>query len=471
MAQKNIVEIIFDTSNSMNSPVSDEDDTSRLEIAKYAFRKLMDDVILPSSFEYRIQYFINCKTGLVKVDDIYSIGTYGNTPLFKAIGNSLEYLFNFDKSYKKSIIILSDEEDTCYSIHRISQKEIVSFIRKNPTLQDVKIYILKIGKVSPQAEKEYKYLVRKTEGKKYLVDLKNYKKTVENIIKDLHSILNRGKIKSFFYSFLKFTRRIGFVFMSLLIFILFIIGLYDFFKHIKPLNFFQSTIQKVEQPIQEPIHSDINCTSKPFNGIAVEECIFKPNPLIKALIYDYNSSNIIVLGGFESASTELSKDTLFFLHEIFNKKIGKHISYIDIYGHADLIPLDESNQNFNECKKERIDTREQSNKCLAFRRALGVRNAIYERDDEILIYPHPSNDFFMRDTNKELGGTLWEAMDIEENVSNLRTEISIYLKIDIPTDYDSQTIRKIVKDKKSLKEKYEKRFSPFRSVVLKVKAF
>ena len=44
------------------------------------------------------------------------------------------------------------------------------------------------------------------------------------------------------------------------------------------------------------------------------------------------------------------------------------------------------------------------------------------------------------------------------------------MKIDIPTDYEPQTIREKVKaSQKSLKEKYEKKFSPFRSVVIKVK--
>ena len=124
----------------------------------------------------------------------------------------------------------------------------------------------------------------------------------------------------------------------------------------------------------------------------------------------------------------------------------------------------------DECKKKGIYTKERSNECLALRRALGVRNAIYERDDELWTIPHSSNDFFMKDTNKKLGGTLWEAMDIEENVSNLITEINTYMGMDIPIDYEPQTIREIVKNKKSLKEKYEKRFSPFRSVVLKVKA-
>ena len=198
MAQQHIIEIIFDTSESMGWAVDENDNTSRLYIAKYAFKELIEDVILPSSFEYRIQYFYRCNTYLAKVNDIYSIKAYGATPLFRAIGNSLEYLLNFDKNDKKSIIILSDGEDTCGEVHHISEREIVKFIKKNPTLKDVKIYILKIGEVSRQAEKEYNYLVKKTEGKKYLVDLKNYKNTVNSIKKDLHSILNRSKLKSFF---------------------------------------------------------------------------------------------------------------------------------------------------------------------------------------------------------------------------------------------------------------------------------
>ncbi len=109
--------MIFDTSNSMNTIVNYKNKISRLQIAKYTFKKIMDDVILPSSFKYRIQYFLNCNTSLIEAEDIYFAKTYGNTPLFKAIGNSLEYLLKFDKSYKKNIIILSDGEDTCWDIY------------------------------------------------------------------------------------------------------------------------------------------------------------------------------------------------------------------------------------------------------------------------------------------------------------------------------------------------------------------
>ncbi len=204
-----------------------------------------------------------------------------------------------------------------------------------------------------------------------------------------------------------------------------------------------------------------------LKDIAVEECVYTPKPLIKALIYRYNASKIIVLEGFESASTKLDSDTSFFLDEIFNKKIKKDIEHIDIYGHADLIPL-ESNQSFNECNKNGIDTKDYPNECLAFRRALGIQNAIYKINNKLDIISHASNDFFMKDTNKKLDGTLWKAMNIRKNISNLIREISIYMEIDIPIDYKSQTIREKVKASKiSLKEKYEKKFSPFRSVVIK----
>ena len=46
MGQKNVVEIIFDTSESMGWSVDKNSTTSRLEIARYALRELMDNVIL-----------------------------------------------------------------------------------------------------------------------------------------------------------------------------------------------------------------------------------------------------------------------------------------------------------------------------------------------------------------------------------------------------------------------------------------
>jgi len=452
VAQKHIIEIIFDNSESMGWAVNKNDHTSRLDIAKYVFRELIEDIILPSSFEFRIQYFHGCNTHLATVNDIYSIKAYGATPLFRTIGNSLEYLLNFDKSYKKSIIILSDGEDTCGEVHHVSEKEIVNFIKKNPTLKDVKIYILKIGKVSHQAEKEYNYLVKKTEGKKYLVDLKNYKNTVNGIKKDLHSILNRSKIKSFFYSFFKFIR-MG---IFLLLFILLIMELYPLFKQIKP---FQSQKIKPNIKIEEIIEKKIiSCTEKTINKIVVNECTFIPNPLKKALIYNHKNSKIVILQNFASGKSELDKNSTIFINSIFTKQIRVKRIEGNIYGHSDLIPL--NTYNSKDCIKEGINTIEYPNMCLAFNRALQVKKSLPKRMDELFI--RYNNDFFMKKTNEELNGTLWKVMEIEDDVINLMKELHI------SKEYNALTIRIKFKENNINLKKYNSRFAPFRSVIIQV---
>jgi hypothetical protein len=436
MAQKNVMEIIFDTSASMGWAVDKNDNTSRLDIARYAFKELMEDIVLPSSFVFRIQYFYNCDTYLAKVNDIYSIKAEGATPLFRAIGNSLEYLLKFDKNYKKSIVILSDGEDTCRTIHYISEKEIVKFMKKNPTLRDVKIYILKIGEVSHQAEKEYNYLVKKTEGKKYLVDLKNYKKAVNGIKKDLYSILNRGKIKSFFYGFLKFIKMPIFM----LIFLFLLIGIYDFFKYTKLFKF-----QKVELDIknEKPIYN---------------EYIFESNLSKKVLIYNYKNSKIIILENFALGKSELDKNSAIFLNDIFTNKIGIKITKGEIYGHSDLIPL--KYYNSQDCIKEGIDTKKYPNMCLAFDRALQVKKNFPKIMDKMII--RYDNDFFINKNNKELNGTLWKVMNIEENIINIMNELNI------SKGYNPFTIRRRFKENNINLKEYDKRFAPFRSVVIRV---
>jgi len=455
MGQKHIVEIIFDTSHSMNAIVDYENNISRLDIAKYTFKKIMEDVILPSSFKYRIQCFLNCDTYIVRAEDIYSTKTYGNTPLFRAIGNSLEYLLQFEKSHKKSIIILSDGEDTCWQTHYISEKDIVMFIKKNSALKDVNIYILKIGEVSAQAEKEYNYLYKKTEGKKYLVDLKNYKKTVGNIKKDLYSILNRSKIKSFFYSILNFIKKI----ILLLIFILFIFECYSF---LEPFIFLQFNTQKVEKILQKPkksIHSNIiTCDTKTINGLKIEECTFKPNKTKKAIIYN---KRFIVLENFISGKSELDENSTIFLDDIFRHKITNKIIFITIYGHTDLERF-KPNSKFDssECKKEGIDSKNNPNRCLAFMRAFEVKNVISKIIDKKKIYINYYGDFFMKNTNDELDGKLWKILDIEKDVNNLMKELTI------PKNYNQFEIRQKFKQRNL--EEYKEKFAPFRSVVIKI---
>jgi hypothetical protein len=119
---KRYIEIIFDTSGSMNSTINGK---SKHSIAKELFKeKIIPKLDLKTDDVYLRTLSSDCKTGLsiskkldndkLKMSDtIDSITCYGSTPLYCTIKDSIDACKKSDVN-EKHIFILTDGDDTCY---------------------------------------------------------------------------------------------------------------------------------------------------------------------------------------------------------------------------------------------------------------------------------------------------------------------------------------------------------------------
>ena len=443
---KNLVEIILDSSGSMQEPAFDK--IEKFIIAKALLNEILEDILFPSSSKIFIRYFRNCE--VFKVNDYQEINYVeagGTTPLFKAIAISAHNLIKHGNGYRKSIIILTDGEDSC---GEFSKEEIIEYIKENTSSKEkdkIAIYIIQIGNVSVQAEKQFEYFTKETNGKKYFINFnQNISTVIFDIKKDFKSIF---KLNQYIFKKIIWILR---NFISFLVFILFFLSL-----SIYTIN--------LEKKATTSIHKEVtSCSKKPVNGIDVTTCTFLKDTKTQAIIYTHKNLEVIIFKDFSSASSTFNQSRTLFLQDVFYSQMTpfKNIKNILLWGHSDLqrVKRDDNVDSENHyCKSNHIKIN--SNECLGTIRTLSVKNAI-----DKLNYPFSNisisyqNDFFMQNTNKILNGTLFKAMDLEDTVATLKK------KLHINEIYNPQIVREEFKNKEETLNQYKEEFSPFRSVVV-----
>jgi len=162
--------------------------------------------------------------------------------------------------------------------------------------------------------------------------------------------------------------------------------------------------------------------------------------------------------------------------------VDKVIS-IQIFGHADLLRYESEEPADKDlvmpgrssiCMESGIDRA--TNRCLALARAAQVRRlaeALMGSADK-LDEPHYSDDFFLREVNRDLRGALFEAMGIDKQVKKLCRKLGIDCHDPFDsTYYDADTV---MEERKSPEiasrliglDDYQSALAPFRSVIIVV---
>ncbi len=177
---------------------------------------------------------------------------------------------------------------------------------------------------------------------------------------------------------------------------------------------------------------------KYVNDLKIEECNLTRNKN-HIIPYDVNStSKVIALQGFPSAKSDFNQDVTTCLKSILHSNLER-IKDIKIYGHTDL-------EYYG------------NDKNLGRKRALKVQEIISKEINISAIEAKYNPDFFMRDTDKILNGTLLKALSLNDEINLLMQELNISKE---------EPIEKIRNDFKSRDlSKYRTRFAPFRSVVI-----
>ncbi len=202
--------------------------------------------------------------------------------------------------------------------------------------------------------------------------------------------------------------------------------------------------------------------------------------------------------GYTDQSSRVLSQTY---QHLFNKLFQKSqhtelhgISRIKIVGHADLIGEKEgSNFDFSEhCKNHTPPLDNSTNECLAYVRAMrvllgmqnyllhlgalskwGEKNILAWIKDHILAADYDL-DFFMSNTNRELGGSLWRALNVKQEIDQLKQLLKIQDKYDVREVRLRQDIRRAIRTGDVLKStpsvklpvNYNEKLTPFRSVVV-----
>jgi len=478
---KNVIEIILDTSKSMEEEFFYLKDERKIDLAKEMLRNLL---IEWGNYECNhlvfVRYLQNSKiVTMKKVNEIHKIESKEKLPIVQVIEESVNNLNDLGKEYKNRIIVLITDGKNSYDfdIKKIDSK--------------IKIYTMEIGR-----GKNYKTrnqvlqsLSKETNGLSYSVLVEN--DTLEDM-ENMHS-----KIKKYFKCFkFPFFNLVSITSISLLM-----LFSYNNFQdkgigcsssNNKPIEYDSQNehpgcashnndfTPQIEKKIKED-NSDINCTKKFINSIKLKKCtlksennISKSQKRVEAVIYSYPPYKIIALKNFASGKSDINKEYKQFLKKILKKLQIKGIASIkkiEIVGHTDLEKVKENAEHyFNKDCELRFHVKKDTNECLGKERAFQVKKIIDEVEEykSIDINATYDNDFFMRNVDKKLGGTLLKALNLNENIDLIIKKLDIeevIKKYSIEEIRKNKNIQQKIQNKRDRAE-YREQFRPFRNVII-----
>ncbi len=457
----NAIEIILDTSKSMGKrfPLLD---IAKLDLAKDILKNLFDewnkrDCGHELYIKYNQKFTI---LSLKNIEDLKDITDSGELPLSKVIDNSIKNLNNLDSQYKNRVIVILTDGQNNYEI-------------REPISSNITIYTIEIRVYSKDKNLALSRLSEENRGISYV-----YNGDTEE----------QNKINSKIKKYFKCKRFLSPGFFS--VFIMFLLPvilafLYKGCNDTANINSFFTgcssnhikigdTLQGCSSPqyatpkkIKKYIESNITCESHK----KIKRCSFKDkNKSVEAIIYDFSSKKIIALKNFASGMSEIDNEYKTFLKEVLKESsIKKRITEIKIVGHTDLEQIDKKkNYPFNKnCKRQ--NEQNNTNACLGKERAFQVEQILKQSNYHFTnIISKYDNDFFLGGTNKELNGTLWKYLDLEDKIDRIIQELGSK-KLRTRYYYDVKEVRKDKKIQNKIRKKkndYRKEFAPFRSVVL-----
>jgi hypothetical protein len=426
---QNAIEIVLDTSKTMNNKIFSAMDLTKFNLAKEILFNIFDKWnVYNCNHQLYIRYLQNSKIVTVKnINEIDKIEPKEQAPLHQVIESAIDRLENIDKKYKNRIIIILTDGKNDY---QIDQDRLTS---------KVKIYTMEIKGHEGVENLTLKYLAQETKGINYSVFVNGVDE------KDIERIYSEIK------KYLKCTK-----FRNLASLSLFFIGI--------PLYLF--TPQGCS-PFNNGLleNSSISsCKNETINTIKLTKCRLLSKKSVEATVYNYGSLKVISLRNFASVKSNIPKEYKLFLKEILEKMNIKRPKSIKIVGHTDLQGIkNKESHNFNQnCIKYHVP--KNTNECLGNDRAFQVKKIFSNLDYNLRdVSAKYNDDFFMRNLNDQLGGSLWKALDLKETISLLEKELNIKKDYEIKKIRDDKSIEQKIRVKKKY---YQEKFTPFRNIVI-----
>lgn len=437
---KNAIEVVLDTSSSMKEEIFSSIELTKFKLAKEMIFHIFEEWnSYDCNHKLYIRFLENSKIITIKnINEITKIEANEKIPIFQVVETSIENLNNIDREYKNKIILIITDGKSNY---HIDEKQLSSKIR---------IYTMEIKGSNGVENQELQYLSKKTKALSYSVFLK------DTNAKDIDRMYS--KIKKYFKC-IKLPS-IGFFSLFVIAIPLYLVtpkGCENRHIAFPPIAGCSSTFNK---PVinQKVIEKNNNlCEEKSINGIKVQECN-NSKKTFEAIIYNYNSLKIISLKNFATAKSHISEEYRTFLKNILEEVNIKNPKSVEIFGHTDLEKVKNFNQN---CKEYKV--KDNTNECLGNDRAFQVKRFFSDLDYKNISAKY-NNDFFMRNMNNKLGGTLWKALKLNTTIQSLMKELNI------KEDYDIQKVRrydnKIQQTISKKKTYYQEKFKLFRNVII-----
>ncbi len=175
------------------------------------------------------------------------------------------------------------------------------------------------------------------------------------------------------------------------------------------------------------------------------------------------------------------------IHTVFRQEFPAYLirrmERLDVIGHTDLqavtgdrADFDYPNADRGVCRESGFDHR--SNACLGFARANHVKDYMtshlersmgsgwFETVKDRFAVPRYDRDFFLRGIDRELGGTLIEALELEADIEQLKGYLQLDESRGVGYWRDNRAVRDRIGNGEPGGIDYDSRFSPFRAVVV-----
>ena len=438
---QNAIEVILDTSSSMKEEIFSSIELTKFKLAKEMIFHIFGEW---NSYDCNHKLYIrllqNSKIITIKnINEITKIEANEKIPISQIVETSIENLNNIDGEYKNKIILIITDGKSNYHIdeEQLSSK--------------IKIYTMEIKGSNGVENQTLQNLSKKTKGLSYSVFLKD--------IDDRDIDKMYSKIKRYFKC-IKLPS-IGFLSLFVIAIPLYLItpkGCENSHIVFPPIAGCSSTFNKPieNQEIIKKSNAIGLCKEKSINSIKIQKCT-NSKKAFEAIIYNYNSLKIISLKNFATADSNLSEEYKTFLKNILDEVNIKSPKSVKIFGHTDLEKVKNFNQN---CKKYHV--KENTNECLGNDRAFQVKRFFSDLDYKNISAKY-NNDFFMRNMNNKLGGTLWRALELNAIIKSLMIELNIKENYNVHNVRIDEKIQQKIKNKKTY---YRKKFKLFRNVII-----
>lgn len=425
---QNAIEIVFDTSKSMQEQVFSAIELSKFKLAKEILFNIFNRW---NNYDCQHQLYIRClrESKIIafnNINEFEQIEAKEKDSLSNVIQASILNLKTLEKRYKRKIILIITDGKNSYTID------------KTLLTSDITIYTMEIKGEGGRVNSKLRNLAKWTKGKSYSVFVKD---TDESDIKKLYS-----KIEGYL-NCLTFPK------ITLISIFLLTIPLYLFTP--KGCNNYNT------QLLQDSNIS--SCKNDTINGIKLTKCSI-PNQSVEATIYNYGSFKIVSLQNFSTAKSTISESYQNFLKEILERLNRNQPKSIKIFGHTDLEGINSKNEHdFNQnCKKYHLP--KYTNSCLGTDRAFQVKKILLELDyNNTFISAEYAPDFFMKKINDQLNGTLWRALNLTELVTKLMQQLKIKELYNIKEVREDKRVQQEIERKKNY---YQEKFIPFRNTVI-----